>query len=292
MVTPFGPDGGLDPEGAAALARHLVASGSDGLVLAGTTGEGPVLSDRERLDLFSAVVGAADVPVIASTGTNDTAHSVALTKEAESCGVTAVMAVTPYYSRPSPAGLSAHFCAIAEATDLPVLLYDIPVRTGRRIGPELTIQMAREVPNIVGVKDATGDVAAAAVVVAESPAGFDVYCGDDSLTLPFTSIGGAGIISVASHWAGRLFSEMIQCYRTGNVERATTINQGLAESYGFESTEEFPNPVPAKAACRALGLPVGQCRLPNPPAPGDLDDRARAVVANLGRLEPAHQSVA
>ncbi len=202
------------------------------------------------------------------------------------------MAVTPYYSRPSPAGLSAHFRAMAAATDLPVLLYDIPVRSGRRIGPELTIQLAREVPTIVGVKDATGDVASAAEVVAGSPAGFDVYCGDDSLTLPFTSIGGAGIISVASHWAGRQFSEMIESYRTGNVERATNINQRLAESYRFESTEEFPNPVPAKAACRALGLPVGQCRLPNPPAPSDLDDRARAVVANLGRLDPAHQSVA
>jgi 4-hydroxy-tetrahydrodipicolinate synthase len=288
MVTPFDRDGGLDREAAAAVAIHLVSSGSEGLVVAGSTGEGPVLTDEERIDLFEAVVGAVDVPVIASTGTNDTAHSVALTKRAKSCGVAAVLAVTPYYNRPSAAGVSAHFRAVAAATDLPVLLYDIPIRSGRRIGPELTIQLAREVPTIVGVKDATGDVAAAATVVAESPAGFDVYCGDDSLTLPFASVGAAGIISVASHWAGRQFAEMIDCHRAGLVERATTINQHLGESYRFESTDEFPNPVPAKAACRALGLPVGQCRLPHAPAPPALEDRARAVISALGRLDPAH----
>jgi 4-hydroxy-tetrahydrodipicolinate synthase len=292
MVTPFDRDGGLDLEVAATVASYLAASGSEGLVVAGTTGEGPVLTDEERIELFRAVVGAVDVPVIASTGTNDTAHSVMLTKEAKSCGVAGVLAVTPYYNRPSSAGVSAHFRAVAAATDLPVILYDIPVRSGRRIGPQLTVELAREVRTIVGVKDATGDVAAAATVVAESPAGFDVYCGDDSLTLPFASIGGAGIISVAAHWAGRLFGEMITCHRAGQVERATAINQHLAESYRFESTDDFPNPVPAKAACRALGLPVGQCRLPNAPAPDALDDRARAVISTLGRLNRAHQTVA
>ena len=170
--------------------------------------------------------------------------------------------MTPYYNRPSAAGLSAHFRAVAGATDLPVVLYDIPVRSGRRIGAALTLELARQVPNIVGVKDSTGDVAGAATVVAESPDGFDVYCGDDSLTLPFMSIGAAGVISVAAHWAGRLFAEMIRSYRAGDVGRATLVNQHLAESYRFESTDEFPNPVPAKAACRAQGLAVGQCRLP------------------------------
>ena len=182
-------------------------------MVAGTTGEGPVLRDEERLDLFRAVVGAVDVPVIASTGSNDTAHSVALTEAAKACGVHAVLAVTPYYNRPSQAGLSAHFRAVAAATDLPVVLYDIPVRAGRRIGPDLTLELARQVPTIVGVKDATGDVAAAARVIAECPPGFDVYCGDDSLTLPFMAVGGAGIISVAAHWAGRLMAEMISCHR-------------------------------------------------------------------------------
>ena len=292
MITPFDAHGGLDLEGAVAVARHLAGSGSDGLVVAGTTGEGPVLTDEERIELFRAVIGAVGVPVIASTGTNDTAHSVMLTREAEASGADGVLVVTPYYNRPSPAGLSAHFRAVAEATDLPVVLYDIPVRSGRRIGSALVVELAREVPNIVAVKDATGDVAAAATVVAESPAGFEVFSGDDSLTLPFLSVGGVGVISVASHWAGGLFGELVDSYRSGDVARAIIVNQQLAESYRFESTEEYPNPVPAKAACRSLGLPAGQCRLPNAPAPEALDDQARAVIAKLGRLNPAHQSVA
>ncbi len=292
MVTPFDGDGALDLDGARALAHHLVDTGSESLVLAGSTGEGSVLTDPERIDLVRAVVDAVDVPVIAATGTNDTAHSVMLTKEAEAAGAHAVLAVTPYYNRPSQAGLSAHFRAIAAATRLPVILYDIPVRSGRRIGAPLTIELAREVANIVGVKDATGDVVTAATVVAATPDEFDVYCGDDSLTLPFLSIGAAGIVSVASHWAGPLFAEMVRSYRSGDVGRAMAVNQELAESYQFESTEEFPNPVPAKAACRALGLAVGQCRLPHPPAPAALDDRARALVAKVSRLDPAPQSVA
>jgi 4-hydroxy-tetrahydrodipicolinate synthase len=291
MVTPFDAEGALDFDGAVGLARHLVATGTEGLVVAGTTGEGPVLSDRERLDLVRSVAAAVDVPVIAATGTNDTAHSVALTAEAAATGAAGVLVVTPYYNRPSAAGLSAHFRAVAAATALPVVLYDIPVRTGRRIGAALTLELAREVPNIVAVKDSTGDVAAAATVVADSPDGFDLYCGDDPLTLPFTAVGGAGIVSVAAHWAGSLFAEMIGSYRAGEVDHATAINQRLAESYRFESTDEFPNPVPAKAACRALGLAVGQCRLPHPPAPGSLDEQARLVISRVGATHPTPQSV-
>ncbi len=292
MVTPFTDDGALDLEEAASVARFLADSGSEALVVAGSTGEGSVLTDAERIELFRAVAAAVDVPMIASTGTNDTAHSVMLTGQAESCGAQGVLAVTPYYNRPSPAGLAAHFKAVAAATRLPVILYDIPIRSGRRIGPLLTLELAREVANIRGVKDATGDVASAATVVAESPDDFDVYCGDDSLTLPFASIGAAGVVSVASHWAGGPFREMLAAYRAGQVERATTINQFLGESYRFQSTDEYPNPVPAKAACRALGLPVGQCRLPNPPAPATLDDEAQSVVTAVRRLDLAHQSVA
>jgi 4-hydroxy-tetrahydrodipicolinate synthase len=292
MITPFDAAGAIDLEGAAVVARHLAGSGSDGIVVAGSTGEGPVLTDEERIALFRAVIAAVDVPVIASTGTNDTAHSVMLTKEAKACGADGVLAVTPYYNRPSAAGLSAHFRAIAACTDLPVMLYDIPIRSGRRIGPHLTIELARDVPNIVAVKDATGDPAGAAVVVAESPDGFEVYCGDDSLALPYASVGAVGVVSVAAHWAGPLFGEMIDGHRSGQVDRATTINQHLAESYRFQSTDEFPNPVPAKAACRALGLPAGQCRLPNTRAPEALDDQARSVISRLNRLNPAPQSVA
>ncbi len=292
MVTPFDDEGVLDLDTAATVARHLAASGSDALVVAGSTGEGSVLSDEERFALFRAVVGAVDVPVIAATGTNDTAHSVALTREAEACGVDGILAVTPYYNRPSPAGLSSHFRAIASATDLPVLLYDIPIRSGRRIGPALTLELARQVPTIVGVKDATGDVVSAATVIAESPDGFEVYCGDDALTLPFLAVGAVGVVSVAAHWAGRLFAELIRSFGAGQVERAITINQHLAESCRFESTDEFPNPIPVKAACRVLGLPVGQCRLPNTPGSAALDERARAVISALGRYDLAPQSVA
>ena len=292
MVTPFGSDGGLDLDAAAILARHLVDNGSDGIVVAGTTGEGPVLTDSERIDLFRAVVEAVTVPVIATSGTNDTAHSIQMTQEAAAAGAAGVLVVTPYYNRPSAAGLSAHFRAVAGSSDLPVVLYDIPVRSGRRIGADLTIQLARDVVNIVAVKDATGDVTSAARVVAEAPTGFEVYCGDDPLTLPFASIGGVGIISVASHWAGGLIGEMLAAYAAGDVVLAADINRSLLESYRFESSDEYPNPVPAKAACRAMGLAVGQCRLPNAPAPKSLDDQAGSVVAGTASLLHDRQSVA
>jgi 4-hydroxy-tetrahydrodipicolinate synthase len=292
MVTPFAADGSLDLDGARTLARHLAATGTEGLVVAGTTGEGPVLSDEERLDLVEAVVGATDLPVIASTGTNDTAHAVGLTAAAAGRGAHGILAVTPYYNRPSPAGIAAHFRAVAEATTLPVVLYDIPVRTGRRIGPALTVELARQVPNIVAVKDSTGDPAGAAEVVAGTPSSFEVYCGDDALTLPFLAVGGVGVVSVASHWAGTTLAEMVGAVGGGRLDDARRANEQLFESYRFESTEEFPNPVPAKAACRALGLPVGQCRLPHPPAPPSLDAEAAAVIARIGAPRPVPASVA
>jgi 4-hydroxy-tetrahydrodipicolinate synthase len=292
MVTPFGPDGELDLDAAATLARHLADTGSDGLVVAGTTGEGPVLTDPERIALFRAVIESVTIPVVATTGTNDTAHSILMTKEAAAAGAAGALVVTPYYNRPSAAGLSAHFRAVAAASDLPVILYDIPVRSGRRIGPDLTVQLASEVPNIVAVKDATGDVPSAARVIAEAPGGFEIYSGDDALTLPFASVGGVGVISVAAHWAAPLFAEMLSAHAAGDVTRAAEVNRGLIESYRFESSDEYPNPVPAKAACRALGLAVGQCRLPNAPAPHSLDDQARSVVAGAASLLQARQSVA
>ncbi|MGA8371414.1 MAG: 4-hydroxy-tetrahydrodipicolinate synthase [Acidimicrobiales bacterium] len=294
MVTPFGDDGALDLDGAATLARHLADSGSDGLVVAGTTGEGPVLSDRETVDLWRTVVDAVTIPVVAGTGSNDTAHSIALTQAAGAAGVQGVLVVTPYYSRPSAAGLSAHFRAVAGATDLPVLLYDIPIRTGRRIGTELLIELGTSVGNIVGVKDSTADPASAARVVAETPDSFELYSGDDAMTLPLLAVGAVGIVSVAAHWAGPLFVEMVGAFGSGDLVRAREANTRLFESYQFESTEAFPNPMPAKAACRALGLPAGQCRLPNAVAPDSLDEQARRVVEHVGRASsgaPARDSV-
>lgn len=292
MVTPFAEDGSLDLGAAAQLARWLVDHGSDGLVVAGTTGEGPVLTDAERGDLFRAVAEAVTVPVIAGSGTNDTRHSVELTRTAAAAGASAVLVVTPYYNRPSQAGLLEHFAAVAGATDLPVLLYDIPVRSGRRIAHDTMLELVRRSPNVVGVKDATGDPAGTARLIARAPESFEVYSGDDSLTLPLLAVGAVGVVSVASHWAGPRFAEMVAAHAEGDVVRARKVNASLLDSYGFESTEEFPNPLPAKAACRALGLAVGQCRLPMGPAPERLDEAARAVLDRLHAGAPVGGSVA
>lgn len=291
MVTPFHSDGALDLDGAVVLADHLVNAGSDGLVLAGTTGEGPVLTDGEALELFRAVAGAVNVPIIASTGSNDTAHSVAFTRSVADIGVDGVLVVTPYYNRPSVAGLSAHFRTVAASTDLPVVLYDIPHRTGRRIGSELLIELAHQVPNIVGVKDSTGDVAAAARVVADTPESFEVYSGDDALLLPLLSVGGVGIVSVAGHWAAATLAELVASFQAGDLDGARSANHRLAESYDFESSELYPNPLPAKAACRAQGLPAGQCRLPNAVTPESLEDEARGVIERLRQHSSNRQSV-
>jgi 4-hydroxy-tetrahydrodipicolinate synthase len=286
MVTPFDGQGALDIDAAVSLARWLTGHGSDGLVLGGTTGEGPVLSDDERSELWRAVAGAVTVPVLAGAGTNDTRHSIGLARAAAAAGVAGLLVVTPYYNRPSQQGLYDHFRAVAGATDLPVLLYDIPVRAGRRIAADTMLRLAGDVANIVGVKDAAGDVVGTARLVADAPAGFEVYCGEDNLTLPMLAVGAVGLISVASHWCGPLIADMIAAFTKGDVEAARRLNARLLESFEFESTEHFPNPLPAKAACRALGLAVGQCRGPMGAAPPELDGLARLLLTRLGALSP------
>lgn len=282
MVTPFDAGGALDLDAAAALARWLVDHGTEGLVVCGTTGEGPVLTDDEKQSLWRAVVEAVTVPVIAGSGTNDTAHSIELTKAATEAGAHAVLVVTPYYSRPPQAGIRRHIERVAAATDLPVMIYDIPVRAGRRIALDTMVSLAREVPNVVAVKDSTGDVAGAARLLTHTPSGFEVYCGDDDLALAMLSVGAVGAVSVASHWAGREMAELLAAHFKGDVSGAREANARLIPSFDFETSETFPNPLPAKAACRALGLAVGQCRDPLGPAPAELDDRARHVLEGLG----------
>lgn len=282
MVTPFDRAGALDLDGAAVLARWLVDHGTQGLVVAGTTGEGPVLSDDEKRDLWRCVKGAVTVPVVAGTGTNDTAHSIELTKLAEGCGVDAVLVVTPYYSRPSQAGIARHMVAVAGATTLPVMLYDIPVRTGRRIARETMVSLCSDVANIVAVKDSTGDVPGVARLLAEAPPSFEVYCGDDDLALAMAAVGAVGAVSVASHWAGPQMAAMLGAVGAGEMPEARAQQAALLDSFGFETGETYPNPLPAKAACRALGLPAGQCRDPLGPAPAELDEAARRVLAGLG----------
>jgi 4-hydroxy-tetrahydrodipicolinate synthase len=283
MATPFDADGRLDVDGAVRLARWLGEHGNDGLVLAGTTGESPVLGDDEKVALWEAVASAVTVPVLAGSTTNDTAHSVELTRRAASVGVAGILAVTPYYSRPHQAGLDAHFRAVAAAApDLPVLIYDIPIRTGRKVTTETLVRLAREVPNIVGVKDAAADPAGSARLVADAPAGFELYSGDDKLTLPLLSIGGVGIISVASHWAGPWIGEMVSAFWKGDVDHARDLNARLLASWEFQSDDLAPNPIPTKAVLRVLGLPAGQCRLPLGPAPAGLEERAARLLDDLG----------
>ena len=284
MVSPFLADGSFDADGAVKLARWLVDHGSEGLVLAGSTGEGPVLSDEEKRVLWSEVAQNVTVPVMAATGTADTRHTVEMTKIAQECKVDGILLVTPYYLRPSQQGLFEHFKTASEATSLPVLLYDIPSRTGRRIAIDTTLRLVNEVENIIGIKDATGDIPSAARLIANAPGYFEMYSGDDSLTLPFLSIGAVGLISVAGHWAGEELSQMISAFKKGRPERAATTNATLIESYLFETSETFPNPLPAKAACRALGLPSGQCRPPLGSAPIELDSAAHQVLVRLGKI--------
>jgi len=281
MVTPFGDDGSLDLDAAATVARWLADHGSDGLVVAGTTGEGPVLSDDEKVDLWRAVTEAVTIPVIAGSASNDTAHSVELTRRAAGCGVAGALVVTPYYNRPPQAGIEAHFRALAAASDLPLMIYDIPVRTGRKVAHDTLVRLIRDVPTIVGVKDAAGDPAGSARLVAEAHDGFELYSGDDSLTLALLAVGAVGVVGVATHWAGPHFAEMIARFGKGDVARAREINATLGGSYAYESSDAAPNPLPAKAMMRVLGLPVGECRLPMGPAPAGLEDDARRVSDEL-----------
>jgi 4-hydroxy-tetrahydrodipicolinate synthase len=282
MVTPFGRDGSLDAEGAADVARWLVDHGSDGLVLAGTTGEAPTLDDDEKLTLWRTVRAAVDVPLLAGAGTYDTRHSVGLARRAAETGVDGLLLVTPYYNRPPQAGIEAHFRAIAEATDLPVVLYDVPVRTGRRIDTDMLIRLAHEVPTIVGLKDAAGDPGTTARVIAETGDDFDVYSGDDALTMPLLAVGAVGVIGVATHWAGDLMGEMIAAYDKGDLAGARQINARLAPSYGVEVGPNWVQTSAAKAALAALGAHEGPCRLPLPPVSDEATAAVREVLTGLG----------
>ncbi|MCP5025972.1 MAG: 4-hydroxy-tetrahydrodipicolinate synthase [Actinomycetia bacterium] len=280
MVTPFDGQGRLDLDRAVELAHWLLGRGNDGLVIAGTTGESATLSHDEQIALVEAVAGAVDAPVVAGTGSNDTRAGVELTRRATEAGAAGILSVTPYYNRPSQEGIFEHFKATAESTDLPVVLYDIPVRSGRKISTATLLRLA-EIDNVVAVKDAAGDPAGTAAFLADAPEGFELYSGDDSLTLPFLSIGGVGVIGVCTHWTGVETSEMIAAYQAGDVARAAAINRALIPSYDYETGDDAPNPVPSKTMLRVLGMDVGECRLPMGPEPADLEDRAKAVAAGL-----------
>lgn len=281
MVTPFDALGRLDLDAARRLARWLAGNGNDGLVLAATTGEASTLTDDERCDLVRAVTEAVTVPVLAGTGSNDTLHSIALTQKAEGLGAAGVIVVAPYYNRPPQAGIEAHFRAVAEATRLPVMVYDVPLRTGRRVGQDVLLRLFREVPNILAFKDATGDPPAAAALIAQAGRHFDLYSGDDPYTLPLLAVGAVGVVGTSTHWTAPQFGEMIASFQRGDVGRARAINARLQDSFAYINSDECVFPMAIKAMLRTLGQPAGECRLPLPPAPAGTEDRAREVWQKL-----------
>ena len=283
MVTPFNEDGSLNLDVAQQLARYLQDHGNDGIVVAGTTGESPVLTDDERLALFAAVIEAVTIPVIAGSGTNDTAHSVHLTKEAAALGAAGILAVCPYYNRPSMAGIDGHMRAMAAASDLPVMVYDIPVRTGRKITTATLLKMFREVPNIVALKDAAGNPGETASLISMAPDGVEVYSGDDSCTLPLLASGIVGTVGVATHWTGDDHQQMFDLWDKGDTIGARIVNSRMLDSFVFETGDDAPNPIPSKAMMRHLGIPVGQARLPMGDAPAFVEQRVSQVWSDLQR---------
>ncbi len=259
MVTPFTADGALDEAGAQALASHLVEQGCDGLVISGTTGESPTTSDAEKDRLLRAVLEATAgrARVITGVGSNDTAHSIELAVAAEKAGASGALVVSPYYNKPPQSGLLAHFTAIADATELPVMLYDIPGRTGIPIATETLLRLA-EHPQILAVKDAKGDLAGSSAVLAATELAY--YSGEDALNLPLLAVGAAGFVSVVGHAFAPQLHEMLEAFDAGDMARAIGLHQQLLPAYtGFFRTQGV---ITTKAALRLLGLPAGPVRLP------------------------------
>lgn len=287
MITPFNDDLSLDLDGAQKLAKWLVDHGNDGLVIAGTTGEAPTLTHGEQADLVRAVVEAVGdrAAVIAGCGSNDTVAAIALTAAITAAGADAALVVAPYYNKPGQAGLYDHFRSVAAATDLPVMLYDIPGRTGRKVFTETILSLAHDVENIVALKDASGNPGETAMLIAEAPDGFEVYSGDDGLTLPLLAVGAVGTIGVATHWTAPEHQEMFAALVDGNLAEATAINQRMLPSFAFETGDELPNPIPTKAVMRVLGLPGGPCRPPMGPVRTDLSAEAKMILSttSIGR---------
>lgn len=261
MVTPFNNENKLDLERVTNLVEHLINNGTEGLVVAGTTGESPTLSHDEKLELFAHVVKVVNkrIPIIAGTGTNDTAYSIELTKEAEATGVDAIMLVNPAYNKPSQRGLYEHFKAIAENTKLPIMLYNIPGRTAVNMTADTTIALSA-IDNIVSIKEASGDFHQISKVIENTPEDFSVYCGDDGMTLPLMSIGAKGIVSVTSHVIGKEINEMVQTFLSGDVVKAASMHRKLLPM--MEAMFIAPSPTPVKASLNLLGIEVGDVRLP------------------------------
>ena len=259
MVTPFKQDGSIDFAGVERLAHHLVDNGHDGIVVNGTTGEAPTTTDEEKDEIIKIVIAAVGdrATIVAGAGNNETAHSIELAKRHAKAGAHALMVVTPYYNRPPQAGIEAHFKAIADATDLNVLMYDIPARTGTPLETETIVRLAGH-PRIVALKDAKGDIGATSWVIRRT--GLPVYSGDDMNNLPLLSVGAVGFISVCGHVIGKQLKEMIDAWFSGQREKATAIHQSLLPVY--TGTFRTQGAILTKASLNLLGLPGGFTRLP------------------------------
>lgn len=276
MVTPFDSKGHVDFAKTTQLVNHLIKTGTESLVVAGTTGESPTLTKEEKIALFDHVVKVVDkrIPVIAGTGSNNTYATVELTKKAAKLGVDGIMIVAPYYNKPSQEGLYQHFKAVADNTDLPIMVYNIPGRSAVNILPDTIIRLA-ELPNIVCVKEASGDLSAMTKIIANTPDDFMLYSGDDSLALPVLSIGGTGVVSVSSHIIGDQMQDMVKAYVSGKHEEAAKLHQKLLPI--MQGMFKAPNPAPVKTALQMMGLDVGTVRLPLVP----LNHEERAEIYEL-----------
>lgn len=279
MITPYDGELQVDYAKAAELAKYLVNNGTQGIVVSGTTGESPVLSDEEKLNLFKAVKAEVgkEFPIWAGTGSNDTRHTVELSKEAEKMGVDGLLLVCPYYNKPSQEGLYRHFKQIAEATSLPIMLYNIPGRTGINLLPETILRLA-EIDNIAAVKEASGNMDQISALINMLPEGKLVYSGDDSLTLPLLALGAQGIVSIASHLIGNQMREMIDAFFMGDVIKAINLHKQLFPI--FKGLFITSNPVPLKEALNQLGLNVGGLRLPLAEADGKEKEFIRELLKN------------
>jgi len=277
MVTPFDARGKVDLGAARELALMLVDSGSDGLVVAGTTGESPVIPEEEKIRLFRAVKEAVGdrATVIANTGNYNTEESIKLSREAQELGVDGVMLVVPYYNRPNQEGLYQHFKAIASSIELPVLLYNVPSRTGRNLETE-TVKRLAEMENIIAVKEAAGDMDQVSQLRNVTPPDFLIYSGDDSLTLPMLALGAHGVVSVASHLVGKRIKEMIIAFKEGKVKIAQSIHAELFPL--MRAMFLTTNPVPVKTALKLMGYPVGDVKLPLVPLNEAELDKLKAVL--------------
>jgi 4-hydroxy-tetrahydrodipicolinate synthase len=280
MITPFNEDYSVNYKAAAELAKYLVAHGNDGLVVAGSTGESATLGADEKLKLFSTVLEAVGdkATVIAGTGSNDTLASIRLTQEAEKLGVHGAMLVGPYYNKPPQEGFYQHFKMIAERTGLPLIVYNVPGRTASNILPPTIVRLS-EIPNIVAVKEASGSLDQVSEIVRTARPGFQVYSGDDGLTLPILSVGGCGIISVAGHVVAERMQEMIGAYLAGDVKLAQEIHSELMPF--FKVIFVTTNPIPIKTAVNLMGLPGGSFRPPMVPATAAETEQLRTVMRSL-----------